>query len=119
MIRKYRSARTGYVGDVSYYVSRMDTSSQQISREVLGSRHRRWTKHRSQQTLKRQILFYGFQLIAIIWAGVVLLRTVTLGWGPFASLGLAAMGALPISFLGIRIDSRRKKKEKAATASQP
>jgi hypothetical protein len=63
--------------------------------------------------LKRQFLFYGFQLIAITWAGVVLLRTVTLGWGPFASLGLAVAGALPISFLGIRIDSRAKKREDA------
>jgi hypothetical protein len=44
--------------------------------------------------LKRQILFYGFQIIAILWAGVVLLRTVTLGWGPFASMGLAVAGAL-------------------------
>jgi hypothetical protein len=65
----------------------------------------------SQQTLKRQFLFYGFQLIAIAWAGVVLLRTVTLGWGPFASLGLAVAGALPISFLGVRIDSKAKKKK--------
>jgi hypothetical protein len=69
--------------------------------------------------LKRQILFYGFQVIAIAWAGVVLLRTVTLGWGPFASMGLAVAGALPISFLGIRIDSKSKKREKAATTSQP
>jgi hypothetical protein len=67
--------------------------------------------------LKRQLLFYGFQLIAITWAGIVLLRTVTLGWGPFASLGLAVAGALPISFLGIRIDSKAKKKEDSHTSS--
>ncbi len=69
-------------------------------------------------TLKKHILFYAFQLIAIAWAGVVLLRTVTLGWSPFASMGLAVLGALPISFLGIRIDSK-KKKARIATASQP
>jgi len=67
--------------------------------------------------LKRQFLFYGFQLMAITWAGVVLLRTVTLGWGPFASLGLAVVGALPISFLGIRIDSRAKRREGSAKSS--
>ncbi len=69
-------------------------------------------------TLKRQILFYGFQLMAIAWAGVVLLRTVTLGWGPFASMGLAVAGGLPISFLGIRMNSKQKKKEKTITTSQ-
>jgi hypothetical protein len=69
--------------------------------------------------LKRQILFYGFQLIAITWAGVVLLRTVTLGWGPFASLGLAMAGALPISFLGVRIDSKSRKRQKAVIVSEP
>jgi hypothetical protein len=69
--------------------------------------------------LKRQILFYGFQLIAITWAGVVLLRTVTLGWGPFPSMGLAVVGALPISFLGIRIDSKAKKRARAVRDSQP
>ena len=55
--------------------------------------------------------------MAITWAGVVLLRTVTLGWGPFASLGLAVVGALPISFLGIRIDSRAKRREGSAKSS--
>jgi hypothetical protein len=69
--------------------------------------------------LKRHILFYGFQLIAVAWAGVVLLRTVTLGWGPFASMGLAVAGALPISMLGIRIDFKQKKRAKTAVATQP
>jgi hypothetical protein len=70
------------------------------------------------EALKRQVLFYGFQLIAITWAGAVLLRTVNLGWGPFSSMGLAVAGAIPISFLGVRINQKSRKREKAVTASQ-
>ncbi len=56
--------------------------------------------------MKRQFMFYGFQSIALVWAVAVALRTLDLGWDPFAGLGLGMFGALPISFLGIRIHSK-------------
>jgi len=59
--------------------------------------------------VKRQLIFYAFQAMALVWAIAVVLRTVDLGWNPFAGLGLGMFGALPISFLGIRIHSRREK----------
>lgn len=61
--------------------------------------------------VKRQLMFYGFQATALIWAIAVVLRTVDLGWDPFAGLGLGMFGALPISFLGIRIHSNHPKHE--------
>ncbi len=56
--------------------------------------------------VKRQIMFYIFQATALIWALAVCLRTIDLGWNPFAGIGLGMFGALPISFLGIRIHSK-------------
>ena len=60
--------------------------------------------------MKRQLIFYAFQAMALVWAIAVVLRTVDLGWNPFAGLGLGMFGALPISFLGIRIHSRSEKR---------
>lgn len=60
--------------------------------------------------VKRQLMFFGFQALALAWAIVVLLRTVDLGWGTFTGIGLGMLGALPISFLGIRIHSRQGRK---------
>ncbi|HZR58647.1 MAG TPA: hypothetical protein VFA74_17390 [Terriglobales bacterium] len=57
----------------------------------------------------RKAMFYGFQLLALGWAVAVLLRTVDLGWSPFAGIGLGMFGALPIAFLGMRINSKGKK----------
>ena len=57
--------------------------------------------------VKRQMMLYAFQSTALLWALVVCLRTVDLGWNPFAGIGLGMFGAIPISFLGIRIHSRR------------
>ena len=57
-------------------------------------------------TVKRQAMFYSLQLLAVGWAVVVLLRTVDLGWNPFAGIGLGMFGALPIAFLGVRIKSK-------------
>jgi len=51
-------------------------------------------------------MFYGFQATALVWAVAVALRTLDLGWDPFAGLGLGMFGALPICFLGIRIHSK-------------
>jgi hypothetical protein len=51
-------------------------------------------------------MFYALQLLALGWAAVVLLRTVDLGWNPFAGIGLGMFGALPIAFLGLRIKSK-------------
>jgi hypothetical protein len=51
-------------------------------------------------------MFYVFQATALLWAFAVCLRTVDLGWDPFAGIGLGMFGALPISFLGIRINSK-------------
>jgi hypothetical protein len=51
-------------------------------------------------------MFYSLQLLAVGWAAAVLLRTVDLGWNPFAGIGLGMFGALPIAFLGIRIKSK-------------
>jgi len=56
------------------------------------------------------MMFYAFQAMALVWAIAVVLRTVDMGWDPFAGLGLGMFGALPISFLGIRIHSRWGKK---------
>ncbi len=56
--------------------------------------------------VKRQIMFYVFQATALTWALAVCLRTIDLGWNPFAGIGLGMFGALPISFLGIRIHSK-------------
>jgi hypothetical protein len=53
-------------------------------------------------------MFYGFQLLAVCWAAIVLLRTVDLGWSPFAGIGLGMFGALPIALLGLRIKSKKK-----------
>jgi hypothetical protein len=50
-------------------------------------------------------MFYAFQTTALVWAVAVVLRTLDLGWDPFAGLGLGMFGALPIAFLGIRINS--------------
>jgi hypothetical protein len=58
--------------------------------------------------VKRQIMLYTFQGVALLWAIVVCLRTIDLGWNPFAGIGLGTFGALPISFLGIRIHARGK-----------
>jgi len=57
--------------------------------------------------MRRQMMLYAFQSMALLWALVVCLRTVDLGWNPFAGIGLGMFGAIPISFLGIRIHSRR------------
>jgi hypothetical protein len=57
--------------------------------------------------MRRQMMLYAFQSTALLWALVVCLRTVDLGWNPFAGIGLGMFGAIPISFLGIRIHSRR------------
>jgi hypothetical protein len=54
-------------------------------------------------------MFYGFQATALCWAVAVVLRTLDLGWDPFAGLGLGMFGALPICFLGIRIHARNAK----------
>ena len=56
--------------------------------------------------VKSQLMFYGFQATALVWAVAVVLRTINLGWDPFAGLGLGMFGALPVSFLGIRIRSK-------------
>jgi hypothetical protein len=56
--------------------------------------------------MKRQVMLYVFQVTALFWALAVCLRTVDLGWNPFAGIGLGMFGALPISFLGIRIHSK-------------
>lgn len=56
--------------------------------------------------MKRQVMLCVFQATALFWALAVCLRTVDLGWNPFAGIGLGMFGALPISFLGIRIYSR-------------
>jgi hypothetical protein len=58
--------------------------------------------------VKRKIIFWTLQATAIAWAVVVLMRTVDLGWSPFAGIGLGLFGALPISFLGLRINSNRR-----------
>ena len=50
-------------------------------------------------------MFYGFLTTALMWAVAVVLRTLDMGWDPFAGLGLGMFGALPIAFLGIRIHS--------------
>ena len=51
-------------------------------------------------------MFYTFQTMALVWAVVVVLRTLDMGWDPFTGLGLGMFGALPISFLGIRINAK-------------
>jgi len=56
--------------------------------------------------MKRQLMLFAFQATALTWAVAVCLRTVDLGWDPFAGIGLGMLGAVPISLLGIRICSR-------------
>jgi len=55
----------------------------------------------------RHMMSYSLQATAAVWALAVCLRTVDLGWSPFAGIGLGMFGAIPISFLGIRINSRQ------------
>jgi hypothetical protein len=69
-------------------------------------------------SVARRIIFYGFQLLAAAWAVVVLLRTVDLGWSPFAGIGLGMFGAIPIAFLGMRINSKGKKPLTQSTSSE-
>ena len=59
--------------------------------------------------VKRKVMFGVLQGTAFAWAVVVLLRTVDLGWSPFAGIGLGIFGALPISLLGMRMSSKRRK----------
>jgi len=61
------------------------------------------------KSLRCQIMLYAFQTTAFVWALVVCLRTVDLGWNAFAGIGLGMFGAIPISCLGIRIHSRQSK----------
>ncbi|MGA8153082.1 MAG: hypothetical protein WB952_19175 [Terriglobales bacterium] len=56
--------------------------------------------------MTRHIMSYSLQAAAAVWTLAVCLRTVDLGWGAFAGIGLGMFGAIPISFLGIRINSR-------------
>ncbi|MGH9499414.1 MAG: hypothetical protein ACRD3L_09755 [Terriglobales bacterium] len=67
--------------------------------------------------MKRQVMLYIFQATALFWAFAVCLRTVDLGWNPFAGIGLGMFGALPISFLGIRIHSRLTQGQEQIPAS--
>ena len=57
--------------------------------------------------VKRQSMLYVFQAMALLWALAVCLRTVDLGWNPFAGIGLGLFGSIPISFLGLRIHARQ------------
>jgi hypothetical protein len=56
--------------------------------------------------VKRRFMLFIFQAVALTWAIAVCLRTVDLGWDPFAGIGLGMLGAVPISLLGIRIHSK-------------
>lgn len=56
--------------------------------------------------MKRHFMLFVFQAAALIWAVAVCLRTVDLGWDPFAGIGLGMLGAVPISLLGIRVHSK-------------
>jgi hypothetical protein len=56
--------------------------------------------------VKRHYMLFAFQAAALTWAIAVCLRTVDLGWDPFAGIGLGMLGAVPISLLGIRIHSK-------------
>jgi hypothetical protein len=67
--------------------------------------------------MKRQVMLYIFQATALFWAFAVCLRTVDLGWNPFAGIGLGMFGALPISFLGIRIHSKHAQPQEQVSAS--
>jgi hypothetical protein len=58
------------------------------------------------EPVTRQLMFYAFQTTGAVWALAVCLRTMQLGWDPFAGIGLGMFGAIPILFLGIRINSR-------------
>jgi hypothetical protein len=51
-------------------------------------------------------MLFVFQGAALVWAFAVCLRTVDLGWNPFAGIGLGMLGAVPISLLGLRIHSK-------------
>lgn len=55
-------------------------------------------------------MLLAFQAAALTWAVAVCLRTVDLGWDPFAGIGLGMLGAVPISLLGIRIHSKHAAK---------
>lgn len=57
--------------------------------------------------MKHQLMLFAFQATALMWAVAVCLRTVDLGWDPFAGMGLGMLGAVPISLLGIRMCSRQ------------
>jgi hypothetical protein len=57
--------------------------------------------------VKGKLVLFAFQATALIWAVAVCLRTVDLGWDPFAGIGLGMLGAVPISLLGIRVHSKR------------
>jgi len=50
-------------------------------------------------------MFGVFQATALVWALAVCMRTLDIGWDPFAGIALGMFGALPISFLGIRVRS--------------
>jgi len=63
--------------------------------------------------MTRHMMSYSLQATAAIWTLAVCLRTVDMGWGAFAGIGLGMFGALPISFLGIRIGSRQTQPVKA------
>jgi len=60
--------------------------------------------------MKRQLMLFAFHATALIWAVAVCLRTVDLGWNPFAGIGLGMLGAVPISLLGLRVHSKRAAK---------
>jgi len=60
--------------------------------------------------MKRRIVFYTFQTIALFWAGMVIWRTSGLDWNPYFGPGLGLFGALPISFLGMRIYFKKTSK---------
>jgi hypothetical protein len=72
---------------------------------------------KSGEIMKRQFMLYVFQATALFWAIAVCLRTVDLGWNPFAGIGLGMFGALPISFLGIRIHSKHDQAQEQIPAS--
>ena len=55
--------------------------------------------------MRRQLMFGIFQATAFLWVCAVFFRAVDLGWNPFTGFGLGMFGALPVSFLGIRMRS--------------
>ena len=60
--------------------------------------------------MKHRFMLFIFQAVALTWAVAVCVRTVDLGWDPFAGIGLGMVGAVPISLLGIRIHSKHAAK---------